>query len=172
MKVKHFRRALLHYSVNFLLTLPFQAYSSGNNFNVDNRAGRGSGVTLQKAMKKDIESKDDIPLLIDTFYSKVRNNEAIGYIFNDIAKVDWEHHLPIMYSFWEGILFHTGSYARNPMVIHKALHQQHPLSAAHFKEWLRLFKETVDELFEGLNAELIKQRAESIATVMQLKIIV
>jgi hemoglobin len=122
-------------------------------------------------MKKDIESKADIPLLINTFYSKVRENEAIGYIFNDIAKVDWGSHLPVMYDFWESVLFHTGPYARNPMTIHKALHQRYPISSAHFREWLRLFRETVDELFEGLNAEMIKQRAESIATVMQLKIL-
>jgi hemoglobin len=122
-------------------------------------------------MKKDIESKADIPLLINTFYGKVRSNGVIGYIFNDVAKVDWELHLPIMYDFWESVLFHSGPYARNPMVVHKALHERHPLSGEHFKEWLRLFKETVDELFEGLNAELIKQRAQSIATVMQLKIV-
>ena len=32
-----------------------------------------------------------------------------------------------------------------------------------------LFNETVDELFEGENAELIKQSAKSISTVMQIK---
>ena len=121
-------------------------------------------------MKPDIQTKDDLVVLINTFYDKVRSNETIGYIFNDIAKVDWEGHLPIMYEFWEGVLFHTGNYARNPMVVHKALHTRHPLTPEHFGEWLRLFKATVDELFEGLNANLIKQRAESIAMVMQLKI--
>lgn len=122
-------------------------------------------------MKKDIESKADIPLLINTFYGKVRNNGVIGHIFNDVAKLDWEHHLPVMYDFWESVLFHTGPYARNPMTVHKALHERYPLSADHFKEWLRLFRETVDELYEGLNADIIKQRAASIATVMQLKIL-
>jgi hemoglobin len=122
-------------------------------------------------MKKDLESKEDIPLLINTFYSKVRSSGVIGHIFNDIAKVDWEHHLPVMYDFWESVLFHTGPYARNPMIVHKALNERYPLSKEHFKEWLKLFKETVDELYEGLNAEVIKQRAESIATVMQLKIL-
>lgn len=121
-------------------------------------------------MKNDIQTKADIPLLINTFYEKVRSNETIGYIFNDIARVNWEHHMPIMYDFWEGILFHTGPYAGNPMLIHQKLHERHPLTAAHFAEWLRLFKQTVDELFEGTNAEVIKQRAQSIATVMQLKI--
>lgn len=120
-------------------------------------------------MKKDIEDKNDIKVLIDAFYEKVRSNAVIGYIFNDIANVDWAHHTPIIYDFWESVLFHTGPYARNPMLVHKDLHERHPLTAEHFAEWLRLFNETTDELFEGKNAELIKQRAASIAAVMQMK---
>ena len=121
-------------------------------------------------MKTDIRSKDDIVRLIDTFYAKVKTNSLIGYIFTEIAQLNWEHHLPIMYDFWESVLFHTGPYNRNPMVVHKNLHARHPLNREHFNEWLQLFRETVDELFEGDNAVIIKQRAESIATVMQLKI--
>ena len=122
-------------------------------------------------MKTDIKDRTDIALLVNSFYEKVKKDETIGYIFNDVAKVDWDHHLPIMYDFWESVLFHTGPYNRNPMVVHKSLHAKHPLTREHFAEWLRLFKETVDELFEGDNATTIKQRAESIATVMQLKIL-
>ncbi|MGB8190575.1 MAG: group III truncated hemoglobin [Chitinophagaceae bacterium] len=121
-------------------------------------------------MKRDIDTKDDIRILIDAFYTKVRANGVIGYIFNDIAKVDWDHHTPIICDFWESVLFHTGPYARNPIAIHKDLHQRHPLTSEHFAEWMRLFKETTDELFEGKNATIIKQRAESIAAVMKLKI--
>jgi len=39
----------------------------------------------------------------------------------------------------------------------------------HFQRWIHLFTETVDELFEGNTSELAKQRATSIATVMQIK---
>jgi hemoglobin len=120
--------------------------------------------------KDDILSKADITLLVDSFYEKVKRNEHIGYIFNDVAKVDWEHHLPIMYQFWENVLFHTGTYARNAIAIHRNLNQQTPLNRDHFAEWLRMWKETVDELFEGPQAEVIKQRATSIATVMQISI--
>ncbi len=41
----------------------------------------------------------------------------------------------------------------------------------HFQRWILLFNETVDELFKGEKAELIKQRALSISTVMQIKIL-
>ena len=44
------------------------------------------------------------------------------------------------------------------------------LKAEHFRRWTYLFNLTIDELFEGENAERAKQRALSIATVMQVKL--
>lgn len=122
-------------------------------------------------MKRDIQDRNDVANLVNRFYEKVRNNETIGYIFNDVAKVNWEHHLPIMYDFWDNVLFQTGSYARNAIGVHKQLNELTPLHREHFQEWLRLWKENVDELFEGPNAELAKQRATSIATIMQISIL-
>ena len=122
-------------------------------------------------MKKDIENRKDIELLITTFYEKVKADSTIGYIFNDIAKVHWEKHLPIMFDFWENVLFYTGVYNGNPMIIHQHLNRVVPLTRAHFKQWEKLFTATVDELFDGANSLLAKQRALSISTVMQLKII-
>jgi hemoglobin len=121
-------------------------------------------------MKHDIRDRQDIKQLIDTFYTKVRADDTIGYLFNDVAKVNWETHLPRMYDFWENILFQTGGFKGNPMVAHVLLHQKSPLNAAHFERWLQLFFTTVDELFEGDKAGLIKQRARSIATMMQIKV--
>lgn len=122
-------------------------------------------------MKHDIENRGDVKLLIDTFYDKVKQNETIGYIFNDIAKVNWNKHLPVMYDFWENILFFTGSYNGNPMTVHGHIHRVANFTAEHFNVWLKLFTSTVDELFEGEKAELAKQRAISIATVMQIKLL-
>ena len=120
-------------------------------------------------MKKDIETRKDIESLVNHFYDKVKDDAVIGFIFNDIVQVDWKHHLPIMYDFWENIIFNTGGYTGNPMKIHQQLNQVVPLSTEHFREWLHLFIATVNELFEGGKAELAKQRATSISTMMQLK---
>lgn len=122
-------------------------------------------------MKNDIESKKEIELLVDTFYIKVKADELIGYIFTDIAKVNWEKHLPVMYSFFENMLFYTGSYTGNPMELHKHINRLYPLTAEHFVRWNLLFTTTVDELFTGDKAELAKQRAKSISAVMQIKIL-
>lgn len=122
-------------------------------------------------MKKDIEGRQDVELLVTRFYDKVKADDTIGYIFNELAKVNWEKHLPIMFNFWENVLFYTGSYEGNPMDIHQHLHRAAPLTKEHFNRWNELFIETVDELFEGKNAILARQRALSISTVMQIKIL-
>jgi len=96
---------------------------------------------------------------------------VIGYIFNDLAKVNWEKHLPVMFDFWENTLFFTGTYSGNPMKSHQRLHQLYTLNEKHFAQWVQLFIATVNELFEGAKAELAKQRAISISTVMRIKII-
>lgn len=121
-------------------------------------------------MNPDIKNRAGIQQLVDAFYTKVRADATIGYLFNEVAKVNWEAHLPRMYDFWENIVFQTGGFTGNPMVAHVQLHRQSPLRAEHFQRWLQLFLTTVDELFAGDNAELIKQRARSIATMMQLKV--
>ena len=121
-------------------------------------------------LKKDINSKEDLTILVTSFYEKVRKNPEIGFIFDDIAKVNWDVHTPIIIEFWEGVLFQSGNYRNNPIAIHKHVNSLFPLEKKHFEEWLRLWNATVDEMFEGNNAELIKQRARSIATVIQIKI--
>ncbi len=120
--------------------------------------------------KKDIENRKDIELLVDAFYEKVLQDETIGYIFNEVAKIDLAKHMPLMYDFWETTLFHKANYKGNPMRVHVDLHAKEPLKKVHFDRWLSMFKETIDELFHGEKAELAKTRALSIATVMQIKI--
>lgn len=113
--------------------------------------------------KNDILSRADIELLVNIFYDKVKQDATLGYLFNDVAKTNWQVHLQKMYDFWEVVLFAKGSFKGNPMMVHRQLHEKSALSEAHFNHWLVIFKETVDELFEGENAENIKYNAANIA---------
>jgi len=121
-------------------------------------------------MKKDITSRKDLQLLVTCFYEKLLNDKSISYLFTDMAKINLEHHLPVLVDFWDSILFQSDTYQKNAMQPHLQLHQKSPLEKHHFETWLRYFKESVDELFTGDNAFIIKERATSIATVMQIKI--
>ncbi len=122
-------------------------------------------------MKNDIRDKQDIIQIVNAFYDKVKQDPQISHFFTEVKQVDWDKHLPKMYNFWDNIVFYTNNYTGNPMQIHKNIHSLHTLTEADFKQWYSLFTATVDELFEGDNAELIKQRALSIATIMQIKIV-
>lgn len=122
-------------------------------------------------MKKDIENRNDIECLVDLFYKKVRSDDMLGLIFNEIAKINWASHLPVMYAFWENAVLFTGNYAGNPMHLHEHLHHIRPLHAVHFERWNELFISAVDELFEGEKAILAKQRALSISTVIQSQLL-
>lgn len=110
-------------------------------------------------MKQDISNRTDIEVLINTFYGHVRKDETIGFIFDKIIGDDWSHHLPIMYQFWDTVLFQNPGYIGNPIKKHIDIDKDIPLTGDHFQRWIELWKYTVDELFMGKNAEDIKQRA-------------
>src|SRR5689334_5499873 len=97
----------------------------------------------------DIATRQDIETLINRFYDKVKKDDTIGLIFNDIMKVNWEEHLPVMYDFWETLLLGASNYNRNAMGIHFEVNRRIKLEEKHFNRWLELFTGTVDELFKG-----------------------
>lgn len=119
---------------------------------------------------KDIENIEDIQLLVNTFYEKVKVDKVIGYIFIKTIGDDWSHHLPIMYNFWNMVLFNTSGYMGNPVKKHVDLDKKTTLNKEHFDHWLVLWKETVDRLFAGEIAEIAKNKASIMANLMNMKI--
>ena len=115
--------------------------------------------------KKDISSREDIMLMVDQFYEKVKLDEQIGPVFNNAIK-DWSKHLPIMYEFWSQMLLGKGNYNNSPFEKHISL----PIKKGDFQIWTTLFFATVDEYFEGEKATEAKTRAESIAKVFEFKL--
>jgi hemoglobin len=117
-------------------------------------------------MKSDISNREDIDLLMREFYSIAMVDDTIGYIFTDVAKLDLDHHLPIIGDFWETMLFRSATYARhgrNPLVVHAELNDKTPLKPQHFERWLQIFHRTTDSLFSGERAEFLKFRVEMMA---------
>ncbi len=117
-------------------------------------------------MKKDILTLADIRLLVDSFYGKIRDNALLAPIFDERIADAWPQHLEKMYRFWETILLDTYTYSGSPFTPHANL----PVEHAHFSEWMRLFEQTVDELFSGEKAEEAKWRAGRMAEMFELKI--
>lgn len=123
-----------------------------------------------KGEKRDIRKPRDIQRVVNTFFRGVKKDPLLSPFFTDKTKEEWATFLPMMYSFWENVLFYSGGYFGNPMARHKEMHELRNFTPAHFEQWLHLFSESIDQLYSGPHAEMMKERARNIATVMQVKL--
>lgn len=117
-------------------------------------------------MRKDIGSRADIALLVNSFYESVRQDGLIGPVFNGIIGDRWPEHLSKMYSFWETVLLGIHTYSGAPFLPHAKL----PLEQAHFDRWLLLFNTATDHYFTGPVATEAKERAAKMAMMFLSKI--
>ncbi|MHA7985762.1 group III truncated hemoglobin [Rathayibacter sp. CAU 1779] len=111
----------------------------------------------------DLEDRDDVALLVSSFYRRAFADPLIGPIFTDVAHMDLDHHLPIMCDFWQTVLFNAGLYRRNALQLHSVLHAKHPLGEDEFERWLEIWVANVDDHFAGAVAEHAKVQAARIA---------
>ena len=125
--------------------------------------------------RKEIDNRADVKLLVDEFYIKVRADNLLGPIFNEII-TDWDQHLDHLTTFWETSLFIgkklDHKYVGNPLVAHEKVDKtlDHTISEMHFGVWLNLWYATLDQFFEGEIADNAKRRARKMGTFMYLKI--
>jgi hemoglobin len=113
-----------------------------------------------------INTLDDIKILVDSFYEKVKIDSLLGPIFNGILQNHWPEHLEKLYRFWQTVLLEEHTYHGSPFVPHAHL----PVSQDHFQRWIYLFHQTVDEYFIGEKATDAKWRAEKMAEMFWHKI--
>ena len=116
--------------------------------------------------KHDIEGLEDIKLLVNTFYDKVRDNNLLAPIFNSQIQDRWPQHLEKMYTFWQTVLLEEHTYFGNPFPPHEML----PVNHLHFEQWLMLFTKTIEDLFSGAKADEALWRANKIAQMFEMKI--
>jgi hemoglobin len=120
--------------------------------------------------KQALDTREAVMKLVDSFYIKVKADELLGPIFNNAENFQWETHIPIMYDFWETLLFDAAKYKGNTMRKHIELNQRTPLKKEHFNRWKQLFYETIDNEFEGPAVAEAHKRVEAMSALMQYKI--
>ena len=120
--------------------------------------------------KKDIENRADLVIMLEAFYKKAFKDDLISHFFLEVVPLNLETHIPMITDFWESVLFDGRGYRKNVMEIHLDISKKSKIEKAHLDRWVKIFSETVDEMFEGTKASLAKQRAMSIATMMNIKI--
>ena len=106
-----------------------------------------------------------LPGLLDRFYDRVRADELIGPLFNDVVH-DWGAHMIRLTDFWSSIMLTTGRYRGNPMALH--LRHAARLEAPMFDRWLAIWKHTTEGLLPVEAAKALQAKAGRIAESLQL----
>ena len=110
-------------------------------------------------------SEEQLKILVDLFYAKVREDEVLGPVFNG-AISDWPHHLEKLSAFWSSVMLTSGRYKGNPMMAH--LKHVGSIRPAMFDRWLELWRETARETLPEHGAAGVIAKAERIAESLQL----
>jgi hemoglobin len=122
------------------------------------------------AKKLDHITEDSIKQLVDSFYTKIRQDTELGSIFNQAignSDAEWQPHLEKLYNFWSSVMLTSGRYHGNPMKKHIDLP---PFDLSLFDRWLELFEETVHELYTKDIAIQYQVKSRNIARNLKLVI--
>ena len=122
--------------------------------------------------KQDISSRSEVAQLVFAFYQNIRADDMLGPVFNGIVN-DWDEHYELLTDFWSNNLFAERVYSGNPILAHQQVdqHMKGKMEAAHFGRWLMHWHQTIDQLFEGKNATILKRRAQKMSTFILLKVV-
>lgn len=117
-------------------------------------------------IKHDIQTIEDIKLMVNTFYERIQKNKILGPIFEEKVSGRWSEHLEKMYRFWQTILLGEHTYNGAPFPPHARM----PIDEAHFIIWVKTFTTTVDDLFSGDIADEAKKRGTLMAALFNSKL--
>ena len=109
-------------------------------------------------------------MLVNAFYQRARKDDLLGPVFDKIIGENWTHHLPVMYDFWNMVIFAAPGYSGQPVRSHIDVDRKMSLEKEHFDRWLQSWSETVDELFTGEYADIAKNKAILMANMINMKI--
>lgn len=104
-----------------------------------------------------------IDRMVRAFYTRAREDEMIGPIFNAHVP-DWEAHFAKLTDFWSSVTSMSGRYHGQPMRAHFPL----GLNTPHFARWLALFEQSAREVCPEAAAEAFIERARRIAQSMAM----
>jgi hemoglobin len=99
-------------------------------------------------------TKAHIEKLVAHFYSRAQEDKLLGPIFNEVARVDWEQHIPLLCQFWNSIMLKTSEYHGNAYMKHVLIGKQIAVQEEHFSRWLDLFQQ---EAIKHLPTDAAKQ---------------
>jgi hemoglobin len=114
---------------------------------------------------RDLDTPDEIAEMVRRFYADVTQDDLLGPMFNEVARVDWCAHIPKLTAFWCRALLGQPGYRGNPFHAHALVHAQREFTPAHFERWLSLFHETLELGWTGPNVQRARDLAGNVARV-------
>ena len=114
---------------------------------------------------RDLDTRAEIAEMVRRFYADVAQDDLLGPMFNDVARVDWSAHLEKLTDFWCRALLGAAGYRGNPFRAHALIHHRCRFTASHFEQWLTLFYDTVELGWTGPRAEQARRLAGNVARV-------
>ncbi|MBL79850.1 MAG: preprotein translocase subunit TatC [Nitrosomonadaceae bacterium] len=105
-------------------------------------------------------TENEINQLVRSFYAKARKDPLLGPIF-EAHVTNWEAHFIQMNNFWSGNLLGTNRFSGAPMPKHLAIPNLRPEL---FEQWLKIFKQTTEELGNQPLQEHVNMLAYRIAS--------
>ncbi|HUR10220.1 MAG TPA: group III truncated hemoglobin [Flavitalea sp.] len=118
--------------------------------------------------KKDITDRNDVKILLDNFYRKVKQDDLLAPVFRMRIPDEeaWPAHMQVLYEFWESVLFGEIAFRGNPFPKHVGL----GITSVHFDRWIMLFHGTIDEFFAGRIATEAKVKSDKMRSLFEFKL--
>lgn len=140
------------------MQIPF----SKKPFSIASNASHSSNATTS-GLDRDLDTTEAIEQMVEAFYAKVAVDDLLGPVFNDVAHVDWNLHVPKIARFWNRILLEQPGYEGNPLRSHEHVNAKTPMTQQHFDRWLSLFRDTIAATWSGPKATRAIAFAENVA---------
>ena len=110
-------------------------------------------------------TQENIRTLVMSFYAKIIKDDIVGPFFiaklgDDMSDEHWVTHLETIIGFWSSLALGKPKYDGNLFLPHTQLGQ---LKRETFEQWLKLFSETLDEVYIEAIAVKFKERSTIIA---------
>ena len=117
-------------------------------------------------MNSDVKNRDDIKILVDSFYERAGKDELLGSIFHQLNF--YGTYKETLYRYWEDTLLNPQHDLQRELPTHIGL----MFSPQHFIRWSRLFLENLDSLYSGPNADkaktIIIKKSEEFQTSLEI----
>lgn len=125
-----------------------------------------AGATEVHLPLRDLDDRAQIHDLVVAFYREIVFDDLLGPVFQEVAEVDWSHHIPTLVDFWCRVLLGQPGYGGYVLGAHEAVDRLERFRPEHFDRWYALWVESVESGWAGPIADTAVSHAARIAGVL------